>query len=384
MDAFYFYNPVKIHFGEGSIRALKDEMKPYKKVLLTYGKGSIKKNGIYDKVMEALEGKEVYELSDIMPNPRVEKVYEGIKLVKNHDIDFILAVGGGSTIDCSKAIAAGAKTDEDFWKKYFIDKDDVLDATPLGSVLTMAGTGSEMDNGGVITNWQEQKKLSFGGEPCYPKFSILDPTYTYSLPKHHLISGTVDMFSHIMEEYFSMPDEENTTDEISEALMRTVIENIYIALEDPRNYRARANLMWASTLAINGLTSLGKRSDWLSHRLEHTLSAFYDVSHGMGLAVMHPNYLKYVYKGHEKKFRRWAENVWKMDTSNMTDDEAAIKSIEKLQDFFKSIGAPTTLKELDITRDSIEAMAKKTDVYKTSYSDLKLEDIINIYEQAYE
>ena len=227
MDAFYFYNPVKIHFGEGSIRALKDEMKPYKRVLLTYGKGSIKKNGIYDKVMEALDGKEVYELSDIMPNPRVEKVYEGIKLVKDHDIDFILAVGGGSTIDCSKAIAAGAKTDEDFWKKYFIDKDDVLDATPLGSVLTMAGTGSEMDNGGVITNWEEQKKIGFGGEPCYPKFSILDPTYTYSLPKHHLISGTVDMFSHIMEEYFSMPDEENTTDEISEALMRTVIENIY-------------------------------------------------------------------------------------------------------------------------------------------------------------
>ena len=155
MYEFYFYNPVKIQFGEGAIRALKDEMKPYKKVLLTYGKGSIKKNGIYDKVMEALEGKEVYELSEIMPNPRVEKVYEGIKLVKDHDIDFILAVGGGSTIDCSKAIAAGAKTDEDFWKKYFIDKDEVLDATPLGSVLTMAGTGSEMDNGGVITNWEE-------------------------------------------------------------------------------------------------------------------------------------------------------------------------------------------------------------------------------------
>lgn len=383
MEKFYFYNPVKIYFGEGSMDNLKELVKNYKNVLLCYGKGSIKENGIYDKVKDALVGKNVFELSGIMPNPRTEKVYEGIETVRKENIDLILAVGGGSTIDCAKAISAGAYHDGDFWEDLFINKKEIERAVDIGTVLTMAGTGSEMDSGGVISNIKQKIKTSYGSELLFPKFSILDPTLTYSLPKYQLISGTVDMMSHIMEEYFSMPDYENTTDAISEGLLRSIIENIRIALKDPVNYRARANLMWASTLAINGLTSLGKRGDWISHKLEHTLSAYYDITHGMGLSIVHPNYLKYVYKNHIEKFKAFAVNVWDIDKNSGSDEEIALKGIEKLKEFFKEIGAPTSLREVNIPKEAIHEMSRNCKVNKTSYSNLDADDIEKIYNMAY-
>ena len=383
MNNFTFYNPVRVHFGKNQVKNLVEELKDYNKILVTYGGGSIKKNGVYDDVMENLKGKEVFELSGITPNPRTDKVYEGIKICKENDIDFILAVGGGSTLDCSKAIAMGAKTDEDFWDYFFEEKNKPTDAIKLGTVITMAGTGSEMDGSCVISNIERKKKYGYGHKLLYPVFSIIDPEYTYSLPKYQLISGTCDMFSHIMEEYFSEPDYENTTDNISEGLMKTVIDSIKVALENPKDYQARSNLMWASTLAINGLTSTGKSSDWLSHKLEHTLSAYFDVTHGMGLAVVHPNYLKFVYKNHLEKFRSFAINVWNIDPEGKTDEELALESIEALQNFFKEIGAPTTLRELDIPKDKIKEMAEHTIAYKTSSSDLSTSDIETIYNNAY-
>ena len=383
MNNFTFYNPVRVHFGKGQVTNLKEELKDYNKILVTYGGGSIKKNGVYDDVMKNLKGKEVFELSGITPNPRTDKVYEGIKICKENDIDFILAVGGGSTLDCSKAIAMGAKTNEDFWDYFFEEKNKPTDAIKLGTVITMAGTGSEMDGSCVISNIERKKKYGYGHRLLYPVFSIIDPTYTYSLPKYQLISGTCDMFSHIMEEYFSEPDYENTTDNISESLMKTVIDSIRVALKNPEDYQARSNLMWVSTLAINGLTATGKSSDWLSHKLEHTLSAYFDVTHGMGLAVVHPNYLKFVYKNHLEKFRSFAINVWNIDPEGKTDEELALESIEALQNFFKEIGAPTTLRELDIPKDKIKEMAENTAAYKTSYSDLSTSDIETIYNNAY-
>lgn len=262
-------------------------------------------------------------------------------------------------------------------------KNKPTDAIKLGTVITMAGTGSEMDGSCVISNIQRKKKYGYGHRLLYPVFSIIDPTYTYSLPKYQLISGTCDMFSHIMEEYFSEPDYENTTDNISESLMKTVIDSIRVALKNPEDYQARSNLMWVSTLAINGLTATGKSSDWLSHKLEHTLSAYFDVTHGMGLAVVHPNYLKFVYKNHLEKFRSFAINVWNIDPEGKTDEELALESIVALQNFFKEIGAPTTLHELDIPKDKIKEMAENTAAYKTSYSDLSKSDIETIYNNAY-
>ena len=383
MNNFTFYNPVRVHFGKGEVAKLSEELKEHNRILLTYGGGSIKKNGVYDDVVKNLKGKEVFELSGITPNPRTDKVYEGIKICKENDIDFILAVGGGSTLDCSKAIAMGAKTDEDFWDYFFEEKNKPTEAIKLGTVITMAGTGSEMDGSCVISNMEQKKKYGYGHRLLYPVFSIIDPTYTYSLPKYQLISGTCDMFSHIMEEYFSEPDYENTTDSISESLMKTVIDSIRVALKNPQDYQARSNLMWASTLAINGLTANGKSSDWLSHKLEHTLSAYFDVTHGMGLAVVHPNYLKFVYKNHLKKFRSFAINVWNINPDGKTHEELALASIVALQNFFKEIGAPTTLRELDIPKDKIKEMAENTIAYKTSYSDLSTSDIETIYNNAY-
>ena len=385
MNSFSFHNPTAIFFGENSITNLKEAIKPYgKNILITYGGGSIKKSGIYDNVIEILKsaGKDVFELSGIMPNPRTEKVYEGAKICKENNIDFILAVGGGSVIDCSKAIAAAAKTDQDFWQKFFIEKDPCDDALPTGSILTLAGTGSEMNRACVISHWEENKKIGYGDSWLYPKFSILDPTYTYTLPKDQLVYGTVDIFSHIFELYFSQPNESNLSDDIAEAIMKNIIKNLGVALKDPTNYRARANLMWDSSMALNGITGAGKEGDWQSHQIEHALSAFYDIAHGAGLAIVHPNFMRYTYKDGIEKYVQYAINVWNIDPTGKTDDEIALAGIQKTKDYFSEIGAPVTLTEVGIPADNIDEMVKTVKITGGGYKNLTDADIKNILIQA--
>lgn len=259
MNNFIFYNPTKIFFGKGSITNLSAEINCYKNILITYGGGSIKKNGIYDDVIKILKskGKNICELSGITPNPRLDKVYEGINICKENNIDFILAIGGGSTIDCSKAIAMGAKNDIDVWE-FYQKKSVPQNILPIGVILTISATGSEMNPSSVITNWKTNEKLSTASE--YPKFSILDPTYTYTVPRNQLIYGAIDTLSHLFEQYFSLPDKENLTDSLCEATIKTVIKNLDIALKNPKDYNARANLMWCSTMALNRVLGVRKRA----------------------------------------------------------------------------------------------------------------------------
>lgn len=384
MNSFEFYNPTKIYFGEGAIKNLSKELGKYgPNVLLVYGGGSIKNNGIYNDVMQQMSenSKTVYELSGVTPNPRTDKVYEGIKLCKENSIDLILAVGGGSSIDCAKAIAVGAKTDKDFWQAFYLDQEECFDAIPLASVLTLAGTGSEMDWGSVISNIETKVKTAYHTIYMQPQFSILDPTYTYSLPKNQLINGTVDMMSHIFETYFSEPNVSNVSDDLSEALLKNIIENITVAVENQKDSVARSNLMWDSTLAINGLTALGKEEDWEVHQIEHQVSAFYDIPHGAGLAIITPHYMKYTYKYGLEKYVRFAKNVWHVDPIGKTDDEIALEGIEKTAQFFKQIGAPSTLSHFGIGEEKLGEIAKTVNL-GGGYKILTAQDVENILKAA--
>lgn len=380
MQEFHFHNPTEIFFGEGTIKNLSTATADFENILLVYGGGSIKQNGVYDAALMQLTGKNVKELSGVTPNPRTEKVYEGIKLCREHQIQLVLAVGGGSVIDCAKFIAAGAllPENEDFWQKYFLQQVWITKALPIGVISTMAATGSEMDEGGVITNWEQNLKLSGNGDACYPKFSILDPTYTYSMPKEQMIYGCVDMLSHVFEIYFSKPDEVNVSDNLAEGLMKSIIENLNTALENPTNYTARANLMWCSTMALNGIIKCSKKQDWMSHQIEHALSAFYDIPHGAGLAVVHPVYMEYIYKNAPEKFARYARNIWNISSEDMTTEELALAGIRRTRQYFKEIGAPVTLADLSIPESAIPEIAEKTTVFPTSYSSLEKDDVIKI------
>jgi alcohol dehydrogenase YqhD (iron-dependent ADH family) len=383
MQAFTYDNPVRIHFGEGAISHLPEELRSFgSRVLLTYGGGSIRKNGIYDAVQQALQQahKEVYELSGIMPNPRTEKVEEGIALCRQHQIDFILAVGGGSVLDCSKAIAAGVSLSSNFWDTLFVKRQPLQNALPLGTVLTMAATGSEMNDGCVITNWQTQQKFSYEDPALFPRFSILDPTYTYSMPKAQMVYGCVDIFSHILETYFSAPNTPNVSDDLAEALLRNLIENTAVALKDSRDYTARANIMWDSTLAINGLLHLGKAQDWMGHQIEHALSAFYDIPHGAGLAIVHPVYLRYICAQRPEKFARFAQNIWRLERGDTLS--LAYAGLERTRQYFHEIGAPITLREVGIPESALDAIAEKVYPYPTSYSDLTVSDVRAILQQC--
>lgn len=384
MNSFEFYNPTKIYFGEGAIKNLSKELGKYgPNVLLVYGGGSIKNNGIYNDVMQQMSenSKTVYELSGVTPNPRTDKVYEGIKLCKENSIDLILSVGGGSSIDYAKAIAVGAKTDKDFWQAFYLDQEECFDAIPLASVLTLAGTGSEMDWGSVISNIETKVKTAYHTIYMQPQFSILDPTYTYSLPKNQLINGTVDMMSHIFETYFSEPNVSNVSDDLSEALLKNIIENITVAVENQKDSVARSNLMWDSTLAINGLTALGKEEDWEVHQIEHQVSAFYDIPHGAGLAIITPHYMKYTYKYGLEKYVRFAKNVWHVDPIGKTDDEIALEGIEKTAQFFKQIGAPSTLSHFGIGEEKLGEIAKTVNL-GGGYKILTAQDVENILKAA--
>ncbi len=357
MENFRFCVGTEILFGKGQIKQLADVLSRYgKRVLLTYGGGSIKRMGLYNQVMEELADFDIVELGGIEPNPRIESVNAGAALCKEHEVDVILAVGGGSTIDCSKAIAAAAYYDGDGWD-LILDSSLIKKAVPIVTILTLAATGSEMDAGGVITNIQTKEKLGFGHSLVLPKTSILDPEYTYTVPAYQTAAGAADIMSHIIEVYFQTP-RAWVPERISEGLLKTVIHYAPIAVREPENYEARSELMWASTLGINGITSTGKNSAWSCHPIEHELSAYYDITHGVGLAILTPRWMRYILNDKTvDHFVDYAVNVWGVEMS-ADKYEVANKGIDATEEFFKSIGIPMTLREVGIDEEHFDAMAE--------------------------
>ena len=383
---FIYYNPTKIYFGKSSLKNLEAELKNYgKNVLLVYGKNSIKKIGLYDEVIKTLKrcGKNVIELAGINANPRYSQVLEGARLVRENDVDLILAVGGGSVIDCSKAISVSAYAKGDPWKRYWIDFEPVDNKlVPVGAILTMTGTASEMNGGSVITN--EDEKIKTGrvfDASVYPKFSILNPEYTYSVPERQMISGIFDIFSHLMEQYFS-GDDDNTTDYVIEGVIKSLVKSARAAKKDPRNYEARSNIMWCATLGLNTVTGVSKTQDWEVHMIEHQLGAYTDCPHGLGLAVISVPYYRYIYKYGLDKFARYAEDVWGVDATGKTKEEVALQGIDKLAEFIKEMGIPTTLRELGATEEMLPLIAKTT-VKGGGYKQMDESDILTVLKECY-
>ena len=390
MKDFNYSIKTEIFFGQGKISELATNIKKYgNKVLLVYGGGSIKKNGILDDVKEILDGEEIEykELSGVKPNPRIESVREGVSLCRENNIDFILAIGGGSTIDCSKAISAAYYYEGDPWD-FLIKKARVKNSLPLGTILTMAATGSEMNSGAVISNMETNQKLSFGHKSMAPKFSILDPSYTYSVPKEQTASGIADIMSHTFENYFTLNDGAFIQNRFAESLLKTCIEYGPILMREGDNYEARANIMWASSLAINGILSLGKEVKWSVHAMEHELSAFYDITHGVGLAILTPRWMEYVLNDTTvDKFVEYGVNVWDID-SKLDKFDIARLSIEKTYDFFKELGIPMSLKEVGIDESRLEDMAegaiKNNGGEIGSFLPLNKSSILEIYRESLE
>ena len=383
---FTFHNPTKIYFGKNSLDNLKDELKNYgKTIMLAYGKGAIKKIGLYDELIKIFKdaGKNVIEFSGIMPNPTAAKVREGIKLIRDNNVDFILAVGGGSTMDCVKAVSMGAANDVDFWEHFYMNYNVPEKMIPFGTVVTMVGTGSEMDGGSVITNEDVKIKTGVVYPNMLPDFSILNPEYTFSLSNFQMVSGICDMMSHIMEQYFSESDEDNVSDDLSEALMKNIIKNAYICVENPKDYNARGNIMWAASLALNTLLSCSKKGDWEVHNIEHQISAYYDVTHGMGLAAISPSYYRYIMDYGLSKFKKFAVNVFNVNPEGKSNKEVALEGIDKLEEFFKNIGATTKLSELGVTNaEELDKIAETCFVSEGAYKVMTADDIKTILRNA--
>lgn len=383
---FTYYNPTRIHFGKDALRHLPEELAAYgERVLLVYGRNSIKKIGLYDQIMEILQncGKKVWELSGVKSNPTYTQMLEGAKLVRENQVDLILAVGGGSVIDCAKAISLSAYCKGDPWQRYWINFEPVDNPiVPVGTVLTMAGTGSEMNGGSVITNEAEQLKNGRVYPPnVYPKFSILNPEYTYSVPQTQLVSGIFDTLSHLLEQYFS-GDDDNTTDYLIEGVLDSLIHSARIAVKDPKNYEARSNLMWCATLGLNTLTGLSKTQDWEVHMIEHQVGAYTDCPHGAGLAVISGPYYRYIYRDGLDKFVRFAEKVWKVDGNGRTKEEIALAGIEAMEEFIKEMGLPATLRELGATEEMLPKIAAST-VKGGGYKKLNEADILKILQECF-
>lgn len=386
MDNFTFYNPTKLIFGKGQLEELKNELPQYgKKVLLVYGGGSIKRNGLYDSVMNYLNemGAEVFELPGVEPNPRISTVRKGVQICKEEGVDFLLAVGGGSVIDCTKAIAAGAKYDGDAWdlvtKKAFASE-----ALPFGTVLTLAATGSEMNAGSVITNWETNEKYGWGSPVTFPRFSILDPVNTFTVPRDQTIYGIVDMMSHVFEHYFHLTENTEFQDHMCESLLLTVMETAPKLLEDLENYEHRATILYAGTMALNGILNMGYRGDWATHNIEHAVSAVYDIPHGGGLAILFPNWMKHNLNVKPERFKKMAIRVFNVNPDGKTDEEAGLEGIERLREFWKSIGAPSQLADYDIDDSKLEVMADKAMVNGEfgNFAKLNREDVLEIYRMS--
>ena len=376
MQNFTYYIPTKVYFGKGQVAALKEELKTRaKKVLIVTGGGSVKKNGIFDDVIKEVKsaGVSYVELSGIKPNPRLKSVYEGIRISKKEKVDFVLAVGGGSVIDASKAIAAGAKCKNDVWD-FFTKGTPCADALPIGTVLTLAATGSEMNGYAVITREDAERKLAFGSECVRPVFSILDPEYTYTVNKYHTSAGVADIMAHIFEEYFCEPKTAAVQDRVAEALLKICVRYGPVVCRKPRDYEARANIMWAGSLALNGLLGSGKAGgDWACHGIEHEVSAIYDISHGVGLAIIFPNWMKFVLsKDTLYKFTEYGANVWG------AGPDAAI---QKTRDFFNSLSLASKLSEVNVPDTRFKDMARgaiKSYGKVGSFRQLSEKDIIDI------
>lgn len=383
---FSYVNPTKLYFGEGSLARLKEELPKYgKRVMLIYGGGSIKKNGIYDKIIKILttQGKEVFEDAGVMPNPTIEKLYEGCNVAKENKIDFILAVGGGSVCDYAKAVSVSANCDEDPWKKYYLNMEDVdCDIIPVGCVLTMVGTGSEMNGGAVITNHEQKLKIGHVfGENVFPKFSILDPTYTYTLPKYQMISGIYDIFNHICEQYFSGEDD-NASDYISEGLMRSVVHSSYIALKDSKNYEARSNIMWTATWALNTLIAKGKTTDWMVHMLGQAVGAYTDATHGMTLSAVSMAYYRHICPYGLEKFVRFAINVWNITPDGKTQEQIAEEGLSAMETWMKELGLVMNIKELGVNENMLNGLADSTIIMEGGYKVLSHDEILRIFKES--
>lgn len=362
MNNFIFENKTKVYFGKGGVKEyLGCLLKNYgDTVMLAYGGGSVKRNGIYDEVVGILNAakKRIVEFSDIMPNPTYAKVQEGAKLARENNVDLILAVGGGSVSDCCKVVSAQANADEDLWEMEYTKHTYPAKFIPLGTIVTVFGTGSEMNNGAVITHKEKKIKGALWGAQA--EFAFLDPDYTMSVPMKQVISGAFDTLSHAMETYFGKPDENNLSDDINEAVMRSTIRNIRVLMKDPKNYEARSELAWASAMAENGILKIGKITDFQCHMIEHQLGAYTDCNHGAGLAVIHPRLYRHIYKANAARFARFAQNVWEISPKS-TDEQTALDGVNALADFIKEIGLPTNFTELGIPSDTdFRAVADST------------------------
>ena len=389
MNNFIFQNSTKVYFGEGCVKEyLACLTKPYDTVMVAYGGGSIKKNGIYDEVTGILKdaGKKIVEFYGIMANPTYAKVQEGAELARETGAEMILAIGGGSVMDCCKAVSLAAVYDGDIWDDFWVQPGVITaDPLPLGVIVTVAGTGSECNGGAVITN--EEKRIKTGRD--YPqlnaRFALMDPVYTYSVPTGQMVSGSFDILSHIMETYFSGPDGDNVSDDIMEALMKSVIRNLRAAIRNPEDYTARSNLMWDATMAENRLIKMGKKCVFQCHNMEHQLGAYTDCNHGRGLAVLHPVYYRHIYKEGLPKFVRFAENVWGIRRKGRTDEEMARAGVEALADFIKEIGLPSTLKELGVAdRSMLKEIAYSCGISTGSYKKMTHEEILEIFNECFE
>lgn len=389
MNNFIFENTTKVYFGQGCVKEyLACVLSRYgKTVMLAYGGGSMKQNGIYAEIVNALNaaGKQVVEFSGIMPNPTYAKVLEGAALARASGVDFILGVGGGSVMDCCKAVSMAARYDGDVWSDFW-DRAGIVDFEPLpiGFVVTVTGTGSECNGGAVITNEERKVKTGRDYPACNAKFAMLDPAYTLTVPMTQTVSGGFDILSHIMETYFSAPDEENVSDGVSEALMKGVIRSLREIIQNPMDYTARSNLMWASTMAENRLIKLGKRCDFQCHQMEHQLGAYTDCNHGQGLAVLHPVYYRHIYMDGLSKFVRFAVHVWEIDPAEKSDVEIARAGVDALADFIKELGLPTTLRQLGmVDRSMLSQIAASCNLAPGSYKNMTHSEILAIFNEAF-
>ena len=383
---FVYSNPTKIYFGEDSLKGLYEELPKYgKNVLLVYGGGSIKKNGIYDKVMSILEecGKAVTEDPGVMPNPTVQKLYEGCKLARDTKADLILAVGGGSVCDYSKAVSVSAYCDTDPWEKYYLRMEDVDNRIiPVGCVLTMVGTGSEMNGGSVITNPEQKLKIGHVfGDNVMPKFSILNPVYTYTLPKKQMVAGFFDIMSHILEQYFSGTDD-NTSDYVMEGLLKSLIHSSEVAVNNPTDYEARSNIMWIATWALNTFVAKGKTTDWEVHMIGQAIGAHTDATHGMTLSAVSIPYYRHIMPYGLEKFKRYAINVWNVSPDGKSDEEIASEGLTKMEEYMRRLGLVMNASELGVTPDMLEGIADSTLIMTGGYKILNREDVIAIVKES--
>ena len=383
---FMYCNPTRLYFGENALDFLSEELKKYgDTVMLVYGGGSIKRNGIYDSVVAILKdcGKKVVEDGGVMPNPTADKLREGAKIARENKVDLILAVGGGSVCDYSKAVSVSAYCGDDPWEKYYIRFDEpTCELIPVGCVLTMVGTGSEMNGGSVITNHEQKLKVGhvFGDE-VFPKFTILNPKFTYTLPKYQMTAGIYDIFNHICEQYFSGEDD-STSDYVMEGLMRSVVHSSRIAVKNPEDYEARSNLMWTATWALNTMVAKGKATDWEVHMIGQAVGAYTDATHGMTLAAVSLPYYKRILPYGVKKFARFAKYVWEIPSEGKTDEELAKAGLKALEAWMKEIGLVLSIKELGATEEMLEGIADATFILEGGYKILTRDEVIDILKDS--